>query len=276
MNECYGKYFVLNGELVPQENFDSSLVYEGESVYEVIRIVNGIPVFFNDHIARLESGVRFRQKDMLGDLNVLISDFSLLLKSDNKQNINIKLVFNYSGGKNSRIVYFIEPLYPSDEQYANGVKGILYFAERKNPESKLINHRLRSDIYHRLILENAYEALLVNRCNRITEGSRSNIFFIRDNTLFTAPSQNVLSGITRMHLIEICAENDIRVVYECIDAASLQLYESVFMSGTSPVVLPFNMIGSTAFNTGHWLIPLLRKLYWEKAETSMDIFAGRI
>ena len=35
MNECSGKKFILNGELQPSELFDNSLVYEGDSVYEV-------------------------------------------------------------------------------------------------------------------------------------------------------------------------------------------------------------------------------------------------
>ena len=47
MNECFGKKFVLNGELHPADLFDNTFVYEGDSVYEVIRMVKGIPVFFS-------------------------------------------------------------------------------------------------------------------------------------------------------------------------------------------------------------------------------------
>ncbi len=37
MNECYGKKFILNGMLETADSFDNSLVYEGDSVYEVIQ-----------------------------------------------------------------------------------------------------------------------------------------------------------------------------------------------------------------------------------------------
>jgi branched-chain amino acid aminotransferase len=53
MNECYGKNFILNGDLQPADAFDNSFVYDGDSVYEVIRTIKGSPVFFNDHMERL-------------------------------------------------------------------------------------------------------------------------------------------------------------------------------------------------------------------------------
>ena len=96
------------------------------------------------------------------------------------------------------------------------MKGILFFAERKDPESKVINHKLRSSIYHKLIHEGGYEALLVNENNLITEGSRSNIFFLKGETLVTAPDNVILNGITRKHILEICRENKIKVEFACV------------------------------------------------------------
>jgi len=274
MNESFGAFFILNGELRPAEEFDSSLIYEGESVYEVLRIIDGLPVFFYDHISRLESSARYQKKTSLADKVTLRKDIARLLSSEEKGDINLKVVFNYNKGKSNRLIYFLESVYPSPEQYNNGVYGILYHAERKDPESKVINHKLRSEIYHRLIMENAYEALLVNRQNCITEGSRSNIFFIKEDNLFSAPDNEILNGITRMHIIEICRENGIKVNYGCLKADRLMEYESSFMSGTSPVILPFNRIGEIEFNVNHRYSRILRDLYKEKAEESMRRFAG--
>ena len=50
----------------------------------------------------------------------------------------------------------------------------------------------------RLISDNKlYEVLLVDRNGRITEGSRSNVFFVKGNKFYTGPSAMVLVGITR-------------------------------------------------------------------------------
>ncbi|MBK8882473.1 MAG: aminotransferase class IV [Bacteroidales bacterium] len=272
MSECFGNKFILNGELLPSDLFDNALVLEGDSVYEVIRMVKGNPVFFHDHIERLSSSVKFLGKEMLADLNDLRSAIISLTDSDRKKETNLKIVFNYNGVARNFLVYNIEPSYPSAEQYKNGVKGILFHAERKDPQSKVINHRLRSEIYHRLILEGAYEAILVNQKNMITEGSRSNIFFLKDNTLITAPENVILSGITRKHIIEICRMENISIGFRCVNADEISDYESVFMTGTSPMLLPFCCIGAKFFNVQLALMDRIRELYRKRAEESINRF----
>jgi branched-chain amino acid aminotransferase len=187
--------------------------------------------------------------------------------------VNLKIVFNYNRDSSNCLVYYIESQYPTPDQYKNGVKGVLFHAERKNPGSKVVNHNLRSDIFHRLIVENGYEALLVDRKNRITEGSRSNIFFIANNTLFTCSDNLILNGITRKHLLEICRVMEIRVLFECVKADEISNYESVVMTGTSPVILPFCTINNINFNVKHPLISLLRTQIMKSAEESRTEFA---
>lgn len=272
MNECYGKKFILNGKIQPSDQFDNTLVYEGDSIYEVIRTVRGIPVFFYDHMERLTSSVRIQHKKMLADIHVLKRDIINLVKTERKKDINLKIVFNYNKDVSNYLVYFIEPIYPSEEQYKKGVKGILFYAERKDPESKVINHKLRSSIYHKLILEGGYEALLVNEKNEITEGSRSNIFFLKGDVLTTAPDDKILNGITRKHILDICRNTSIKVNFMCVPVDLLKEYDAVFMTGTSPMVLPFNRIGDVCFKIRIALIEDLRKLYLIMAEGSIHRF----
>jgi branched-chain amino acid aminotransferase len=274
MNECFGKKFVLNGLLQPSDIFDNSLVYEGDSVYEVIRMIKGGPVFFNDHMERLEASVKIQQKKMLTDPAVIRRDIINLSKTEKKKEINLKIVFNYNQDSENYLIYFIETIYPSEEQYTKGVKGVLFYAERKDPESKVINRKLRSSIYHKLILESGYEALLVNEKDCITEGSRSNIFFLKNDILTTAPDDTILNGITRKHILDICRENSIKVEFRCVPASSISDFDSVFMTGTSPMVLPFYCIGNVHFKIRIHLIERLRRLYIEKVEESIRRFTS--
>jgi branched-chain amino acid aminotransferase len=272
MNECYGKKFVLNGELESADSFDNSLVYEGDSIYEVIRVIRGTPVFFYNHMERLQTSAKIQNRQMLADASVLKRDIINLSKSDRKKEVNLKIVFNYNRDTYNYLVYFIEPIYPTEAQYKNGVKGILFYAERKEPGSKVINHKLRSSIFHKLILDGGYEALLVNDKGQITEGSRSNIFFLKDDSLTTAPDDMILSGITRKHVLDICYEQNIKVRLACVKSDKISDYEAVFMTGTSPMVLPFCCIDDKAFKVRSPLIDKLRKLYLIKAEESMQRF----
>lgn len=273
MNESFGKKFILDGELHPSDHFDNSFVYEGESIYEVIRMTGGIPVFFYDHMERLEASLKLQRRESLAGTEDLRKDIIRLVRAEKLRDINLKLVFNYNGEVSRYLIYFIEPVYPSDEQYRKGVKGILFNAERKDPESKVINHRLRSSIYHRLILEGGYEALLVNCENEITEGSRSNIFFLMGDTLITAPDNKILNGITRKYIIDICQEQKIKLEFRCMPVSSLKECDAVFMTGTSPMVLQFYSIGNINYQVPIPMIDNLRKLYAGKAEESLRRFA---
>jgi branched-chain amino acid aminotransferase len=272
MNECFGNKFILNGELQPTDLFDNSMVYDGDSVYEVIRMIKGNPVFFHDHMERLSGSVNLQGKEMLAEFPALRKAIITLTRSDRRKETNLKIVFNYNNGENNYLVYYIEPIYPTVEQYRDGVKGILFHAERKNPESKVINHKLRSAIYHRLILEGAYEALLVNEKNLITEGSRSNIFFLKGETLVTAPDNLILNGITRKRILEICSQNEIKVELRCVSVNDISAFDSVFMTGTSPMVLPFCYIDDRSFKVELPMMERLRKLYMAKAEESISHF----
>jgi branched-chain amino acid aminotransferase len=239
-------------------------------------MIKGYPVFFHDHMDRLESSVRLQQKKSLVNSDDLRKDIIKLVKTEKRKDINLKIVFNYNQDSASYLVYFIEPIFPSEEQYQKGVKGILFYAERKDPESKVVNHKLRSSIYHKLILEGGYEALLVNEANQITEGSRSNIFFLKGNVLKTAPDNKVLNGITRKHILDICNDHKIKVKFMCVPVDSLKDYDAVFMTGTSPMVLQFYCVGDVYFNLRIQLIEDLRKLYIKKAEESISRFASEL
>ncbi len=276
MNECFGKKFILNGDLLPSDQFDYSLVYEGDSIYEVIRMKRGIPVFFHDHMERLELSLKHQRKKSLADIGEIRENIIRLVRTERKKDINLKLVFNFNGDSDNYLIYFIEPVYPSDEQYRKGVKGLLFHAERKDPESKVINHKLRSSIYQKLILEGGYEALLVNYEGKITEGSRSNIFFLRDDILVTAPDNKILGGITRKYLLDICLEHKIRVEFACMPVSSLPDCDAVFMTGTSPMVLQFYCVGDVSYKVPAALPENLRMLYIEKAEESLRRFTGEI
>jgi branched-chain amino acid aminotransferase len=272
VRECFGKYFIHNGNLLGAKSFDNSMVYEGDSFYEVIRIIRGLPLFFTDHIARLMTSISLAGMPVIADMDTLRNNIADLIKSGKIEEINLKIVFNFKPSGCNYLLYYIEPVYPSPVQYLKGVKGILFHAERRDPGVKIIDNRLRSGIKQKLTLEKGYEALLVNNSGCITEGSRSNIFFITGNRLITAPDNSVLGGITRKYLIEICMENSIPLEYKCVNANEISGYESVVMTGTSPVVLPFYCIDDILFNVKNPIIVHLRNLYMKKAEESMQHF----
>jgi branched-chain amino acid aminotransferase len=272
MSECYGECFILNGELASGETFRNCDVYEGDSVYEVLRMMSGVPLFFSDHMERLTYSVVNHGRHMLTSIDSIATDIMLLRKNAGVKEANLKIVFNYKNEGNKYLAYFIEATYPTHTQYREGVPVILFKAERVNPGVKVINHKLRSSICNQLISSNAYEALLVDNDGCITEGSRSNVFFVKGDILFTAPDEKVLGGITRKHVLDICFSNSIRVITECVNEARIAEFDAVFLTGTSPMVLAVNAIGDNSFKTDTPLIKKVTELYSERVKDSICSF----
>ena len=134
---------------------------------------------------------------------------------------------------------------------------------RENAEVKYINSGLR-EMTNKIIGEQGvHEVLLIDEENFITEGSRSNVFFIKDNTLFTAPLPHVLPGTSRKRVLIICQENNIRVEEKRVAYKDLSTYEAAFITGTSPLVLPILHIDNITFDPHHPLLVRVMEYYFD-------------
>ena len=91
--------------------------------------------------------------------------------------------------------------------------------------------------------------LLVNDRGMITEGSKSNAFFVKNNAIYTAPGDAVLKGITRKYVFEACNNAGFDVKEQFIAADELKDISGAFLSGTSIKVLPISTIDGRTYNS---------------------------
>jgi D-alanine transaminase len=87
--------------------------------------------------------------------------------------------------------------------------------------------------------EKGFNECIFVRNGLITEGSRSNIFFIIDGTLQTHPeSEHILSGVTRKNIIRIAVKAGIPVKEEPLSEKKLGIIHEAFITNTSEEVTP--------------------------------------
>lgn len=267
--ESFGSYFYLDGNILPTGNDD--LTVSGEiAFYEVIRTRDGVPLFFDDHMQRLNNGISTRYK-LADDISMKVSEgFDVLVRKEFFSEINVRVTVTFIGQAYSLRLCYIPSSYPAGEMISDGVRLILHHAERVDPGVKWLNNKLRFSVNEELASRGAYEALLVNREGHITEGSRSNVFFISDTgSIHTAPDSMVLSGITRKYVTEIIRSQGIPIIYEAVSEADLSHFRSAFITGTSPMVLPVRSIEEMAFEGHDPVIMTLRRIYEEIAAESI-------
>jgi branched-chain amino acid aminotransferase len=240
--EIIENHFISNGSVF-ETNQINEITIAQPSIYEVIRIMNGIPVFLEDHMERLLSSAASLDSRIQAIIQSITLDIEKLIKINNYPEKNIKLlVFNLEKEIPDYIMCFIKSAYPSQEQYSHGIHCVLVHEERRNPNAKIINNQLREIVNLKLKESNAYEALLVNNKGEITEGSRSNLFFLVEGNIYTAPTQDVLIGITRKYIIKACNNLNLEIIEQPISFSMLDYAEGAFITGTSPKLLPIASI----------------------------------
>lgn len=228
-------------------------------IYEVLRVIDGKPLFLENHLDRMKNSFRLIHEEFTLKYEYINEEIKKLIKSKNTMNGNIKLT--YEVNEKALNVFFVEHFYPNEEMYEDGVKTMLYFGERENPNAKVINQSFREKVDKEIKENDAYEAILVDRNGYITEGSKSNIFMIKDGILLTSPVKAVLPGVTREEIINIAKQSCIEfkeVEYSYLDIDKL---EGMFISGTSPKILPISSVGDIKMNVSNEVIRKLMGKY---------------
>lgn len=257
MKDMEGTYFLFNGAEKPVEEFDEKLILNGKTIYEVIRIVKGKPLFYDLHIKRLYNSAKLANFNINTDEKSFKESIKKLIGINKIESGNVKIAFN----NNNLYMFKIKHKYPTFEDYKKGVLAVIFLGERKNPNIKLIDTDFRQKANAKIEEEGAYEAILVDSNGFITEGSRSNIFMIKDGELITSPAISVLPGITRTIIIEAAKTLGISVKEEYINYKEIERLEGIFISGTSPKILPVEKVGNIHFSSAS--NPIVLKLMVE-------------
>lgn len=262
MPEYTRDQFIANGKLLPVEAFDGLFSPDLHYIYEVFRIIDGIPLFIEDHLDRFFQTTLLAGADAGCDRKQLFNEIQTLISAnrDGEGNIKISIVQDKSGIQN-KLIYFTPHQYPAPEQFAFGVAVNLLDAERKNPNAKVMDITLRSETDLIKQAEEVYEVLLVDHDGYITEGSRSNVFFIGNQEVITPPLEMVLPGVTRKHVMHLCEANNIRLSEQKVHRDDLYKFDSLFLSGTSRKVLPIGRLGDRIYPVNNELMRLLMRLF---------------
>lgn len=251
MEDIRGNFFVKNDKILGTADFNPHFMQTGKSVYEVIRIVSGIPLFIQEHLDRLSKSVHISNQSLILSEKVMMDRIHALVEQCALENGNIKLTLHYNDLNSDAAVdfyaFFIRHYYPTALEYLTGVDTITYHTMRSNPNAKVANLELNARVGREIKKQQVFEAILLDDNDYITEGSRSNIFMIETNTIYTAPLHNVLPGITRSKVLEICHQQNYAVVEKNLRPADLNQMEAVFLTGTSPNVLPIRRIDGLSF-----------------------------
>lgn len=249
MTDNTGALYILNDTVEPVAKMEDTDNTRENVVYEVIRIIDKVPLFFDEHYLRLKKSLSLLKIDLDITKQRLKKDIQKLIEANQQINCNVRLVVYYDADKLSCLIYICKSYYPVREEIENGITVCTIKLKRDKPNIKLVNPKYKEEITEKIKEANTFEVLLVNNEDKITEGSKSNTFFIKGSKVFTAPGEYVLKGITRQYIIDICSKLGFELVETLISLNSLKDMDGLFISGTSIKVLPVSMVDDVSFKS---------------------------
>tara|TARA_Y100001960_G_C14596405_1_gene788365 strand:- start:54 stop:875 length:822 start_codon:yes stop_codon:yes gene_type:complete len=251
-----GKF--INNKLAKIPFSDGGFLY-GDGLFETMRFNNKNIFQINNHIDRL-----FKGMDIVG-LQIQHSKdqiITLLYKVIKKNKLNdgiIRLMItrgNTDLSINSEIkssIYIsIKPFYDIPEKPVK----VVYLDEtnypiiRFTPAIKSMNYIGNMLAKRDCEQQDGFEPIFYNKDKIITECAIRNIFYIKDNILYT-PSLDlgILSGVMRSMIIEIGKFLDMKIIEGHIKYKDTNLMEEAFISSTGIGLLPCYWDGwSSSYN----------------------------
>jgi branched-chain amino acid aminotransferase len=255
-----------NGEYVKATDakmdlYSQSLHY-GYSVFEGIRsykTVNGETRIFKavEHYKRLKNSAAALNMPYHWTTEELIDATYEVLKQNNLQDAYIRPVVyapaNMKFDVNEKSFIVIEAWEMQPFLGEKLLKVMTSSFQRPNPKgfkihAKAAGHYVNSILASQESKSNGYdEALLLDMNDYVAEAPGANLFFEKEGKLFTPALGNILPGITRATVLELCKELGIEVEEGFYTIHDVKQADAAFFCGTAAEVIGFESLDDYTF-----------------------------
>ena len=252
----------------------SQSMHYGYAVFEGIRsykAVNGETKIFKEqeHFARLKHSADSLNLPYEYNADELIAAAYEVLKRNNLQDAYIRpLVYapaNMSFVKNTKSHLTIQTWEMAPFLGDKLLRVMTSSFQRPNPKgfkitAKAAGHYVNSILASQEAKANGFdEALLTDMNGFVAEGPGANMFYEKNRKLFTPSTGNILPGITRATVLEICKELDIEVEQKQITTDEVKQADAAFFCGTAAEVIGWDSYDNVQFKK-EWNKTLSKKI----------------
>jgi branched-chain amino acid aminotransferase len=152
-----------------------------------------------------------------------------------------------------------------------GVKTITCDFRRPNPKAKLTTSISGTMELRRQLLPDVNEALMLDEQGRLLEGLSSNFFAVLAGEIWTAEA-GVLSGITRLLILEEIRLANLPLRLEGLPLSALPELQEAFITSASRAVLPVSQVDQQIIGSGMPgpLTRLLARRYRARLRTGIE------
>ncbi|WP_272885597.1 D-amino-acid transaminase [Fictibacillus marinisediminis] len=250
----------------------------GDGIYEVVYIYGGKPFSMEEHFKRFAESAAKLEMKLPYTLETII-DLTVKLIDANKIHNGIVYIQMTRGASprnhlfdresSCLITGFARKMDPPVQAQENGVKTYLTEDIRwLRCDIKSLN-LLGNTMAKRKAADHGCHEALQHREGTCTEGSSSNLFIIKNGTLYTHPATNlILNGITRQHILTIANEENVDVTEQAFTTDDLLEADEVFISSTTMEIAP--VIAVTGDKKGTYPIGPITRFLQKKLKEKIN------
>jgi len=271
----------INGELKHRNEakisvFDSGYLV-GDGIWEAVRLVDGVLVFLDLHLARLWNAAATVGMDLKMSRNQLTAEIWKTLNANKmKDGVHVRFMFTRGIKKTPsqdprltvsgpNLVIIAEYKKASEDSREKGITLYTstirrgspdYLDPRLNCHSKL--HEVQALI--QALHAGADEALMLDINGFVSTCNATNFFMVKDGQVLTSTGQYCMNGITRHNIIRVCRENGIPCFEKNFSLFDVYGADEAFVTGTFGGVTPVTKIDGRVIGDGSYG-PVSRRLY---------------
>jgi D-alanine transaminase/branched-chain amino acid aminotransferase len=246
----------LNGEFVPlNQSFlhvSDLVIQRGYAVFDFFLVRNKVPPYLSFHLDRFIKSASLLHLDLPYTKEELSSIVYELIEKNNLQNSSVKIMLtggistdDFTVSKPSLLVINKPFETTLSDPGIDSATLITSNYQREMPEAKTVNYLRSISLAKQIKDSKAIEVLYLDR-NWVRECSRSNVFLVKNGSIYT-PKSKMLKGITRKRILSL---EGLSVHEKDFKFKDLLNADEVFISSTTKGVLPITKINSRIISNG--------------------------
>lgn len=260
-------YLAYNQNIIDSQSalisLQSEAVLYGYGAFETVKIKDGFPCFFDAHIERLKKACQTLSLSFDVSTDSLRETVMRLIEKNNSKEGVLRVSLFKEGNTTHNLLTIAPPRY-TEADYKNGFK-LCYATHPLKSEGPLVGTKHNNYLENLLSLKQAKErgyneAMFLNEKSHLAEGCVSNLFFVKDNRLFTpAVSTGLLPGIMRAQVIQTANTLNIPVSEDHFQRDALEDADEVFVTNSLVEIMPVVAIEKVSFDIKN--APITRALH---------------
>lgn len=254
------KQFVwLNNKIVLDNHTINQFCDEGflyaEGLFETMRTYDGEVFLLDRHIARLINSCKIM--DIARPKKELLKKAVLETLKANKFDSGYVRLSVWKKSKGTGIFVFtkVVPFYLAKD-YQNGFSAVILRDIRQNESSPLVKVKSLNHYFYILLGKRAKrlgsdEAIILNSKGNVCEGTRSNIFIVNQDNIFTPlVDSGCLPGITRQVVMEIAKQLGMNLKETELKQRDLLKSQEAFLTNSLIEIMPLTKIDNKLIGGG--------------------------